>query len=544
MKSNHNPLFFRKNAPCATILPMGTGLIALAVSTALGASDSWIPGTSGAYATPANWNGGNVPNGATDIATVEGGGSIVAFNDTVSLQSLNLALSSTGGTPTFNQTGGTLSLSGLAFGGSGQSRNPTYNMDGGTLNISTSFNWSNGNNARFNQSAGTVNHNGGFLSIGVAGGSRGHITMTGGEFNANSVTQVNLGNTSSGNGQANINLSGAAVFNATAATLVVGQLGAATGTNSFGTVTLAGTSALNASTIVVGGNNAASAVFGVINLNGGTVSAGSIRKGNSNIAAGITQNVLHANGGTVRAISHANNSNYFQNLFVDIQSGGLNFDTNGNNIGIPTNMSGDGGLTKKGAGTLTFTGTNTYLGLTTVETGTLVNNGSLAGPVTVAAGGTLAGTGTVAGTAAINGNLTTGNSPGEIGFGGDLTLSGTATIKLGGSAAAGVDYDFLSVAETIILGGTLDITSHDSYDLTIAAAYNLFDAENVEGNFTSVSVGGFSLTYDGNLDTWNGISGSTTYQFLESNGVLTVIPEPSSALLGTIGIIALLRRRR
>ena len=331
----------------------------------------WTAGGNGALGDGTKYTGGIAPvNG--DSVSSDGTGSIIGYDATSTVTSLaTLNLNITSGATVFNQASGTLSLSTLGFGGGGASRNPTYNMDGGTLNISTSFGWGNGSNARFNQSAGTVNHSGGSLSIGVASGAKGYITMTGGTFNANSVAQVNLGNSSTGNGQAYIDLSGSSIFNATTSIFVVGQFGTTAGT-SFGSVTLANTSALNASTIVLGGNNNASAVFGVITLNGGTISAGSIRKGSSTLAASITQNVLHANGGTVKALTHANNSNYFQNVFVDVQSGGLTFDTNNNNVTIDNLLSGPGGLTKAGAGTLSLTSSlSTYQGNTTVSAGRL-----------------------------------------------------------------------------------------------------------------------------------------------------------------------------
>ena len=45
---------------------------------------------------------------------------------------------------------------------------------------------------------------------------------------------------------------------------------------------------------------------------------------------------------------------------------------------------------------------------------------------------------------------------------------------------------------------------------------------------------------------WNLTSGENTWTFTESSGVLglTVVPEPKAALLGSLGMLALLRRRR
>src|SRR5690606_8494813 len=141
-------------------------------------------------------------------------------------------------------------------GGQRGPRNPTYNLDGGQLDITTGVGWGFGSNARFNQNRGTVNHGGTSLSIGRAGGAKGYITMTSGTFNANSVTQLNLGN--GGNGQAHVDLSGDAVFNATIATLVVGQFG----TGALGTLTISEDAALNTSSVVLGGNNNGSTVTG------------------------------------------------------------------------------------------------------------------------------------------------------------------------------------------------------------------------------------------------------------------------------------------
>lgn len=40
------------------------------------------------------------------------------------------------------------------------------------------------------------------------------------------------------------------------------------------------------------------------------------------------------------------------------------------------------------------------------------------------------------------------------------------------------------------------------------------------------------------------IGGGLKYLFEENSGMLAVIPEPSAALLGSLGMLALLRRRR
>ncbi len=334
------------------------------------ATQVWTAGGNGNFGDSTKYVSGIAPL-AADTVTSDGTGSTINFDGTnsISLAALNLNLAT--GATTFNQTAGNLSLGTLGFGGPGGSRNPVYNMSGGTLSIATSFSWGNGSNAKLNVSAGTVDFSGTSLNVGIANGAKGSIIMTGGVFNGNSVPQMNLANINAAGAQAVVDLSGDAKFNATASTFVIGQFGAATGTGVFATLNMAGTSQLNTSTVVLGGNNGTSAVYGVINLNGGTISTGSIRKGNGSIAASSTANVVHANGGTVKAVSHAANSNFFQGAFVDLQAGGLNFNTDSNNVTITNVMSGPGGLTKQGDGTLTLTGTNTYAGATTVAAGQL-----------------------------------------------------------------------------------------------------------------------------------------------------------------------------
>lgn len=537
----------------------------------------WIAGQSGALGDSTKYVGGVAPvNG--DSVSSNGSGSLITFDETSAVTSLvNLKLNDASGAGTFTQTGGTLGVTGtLTFGGNGGSRQPTYNLDGGTLNAA-SFTWGYGSNNNLNINGGTLNT--GSVIIGTAGGAKGYINMTSGSFTSNGTFSIGHSSSSgtinmsggtmdvttttwrlgagsgttgtmnlSGNaaysadvtggtaymsnngGTSSLTLGGNASFTMTGHQLVVGQY------NGTAVVTVNG-GTLSAPELVLGGLNASSTVSATVALNGGTVVTGAIRKGASN------NNALHLNGGTVKA--SAANTSFFSGLGMSLQSGGLTFDTNGHNVGIQNSISGTGGFTKTGAGTLTFSGTNTYDGITTVQTGTLVNQGTIGGSITVEAGGTLAGSGTTTGTATIDGTLAIGQSPGSMFFGSDLTLNGSAVFELGGSGAAGVDYDHAGVTGTLTYGGALHIVSHNGHNLAVNAAYNLFDAGSVAGNFASVSVGGLDLTYDALADAWTGSSGSTEYTFTEGDGVLTVVPEPAAAtMLGSLGLLVLLRRRR
>jgi MYXO-CTERM domain-containing protein len=66
------------------------------------------------------------------------------------------------------------------------------------------------------------------------------------------------------------------------------------------------------------------------------------------------------------------------------------------------------------------------------------------------------------------------------------------------------------------------------------------------GDFDAVIVDGNALTYSVGTDDWSATVGDATYNFAEGNGVLsvTVVPEPTAALMGGLGLLGLLRRRR
>ncbi|TAE73055.1 MAG: hypothetical protein EAZ84_13530 [Verrucomicrobia bacterium] len=239
-------------------------------------------------------------------------------------------------------------------------------------------------------------------------------------------------------------------------------------------------------------------------------------------------------------------------------------------------ITGNLALTKSGAATLSLTATNTYTGDTTVEAGTLAlgASGSISASTTIdvkgsatldvsalsgwalASGQTLKGTGTVdaGGTAKVvtissGATLAPGASPGTLLINGDLSLASGSTYvaELQNSGSITADLVNLSGDLSILSGAFLDLQAFGTdASLVNGTKYSLFSY-----------AGTWSGTFDGYADDSDLIFGLNTFRInyndttagvnggLNSNFVtLTVVPEPRAALLGGIGMLLLLRRRR
>lgn len=514
---------------------------AITVAAALGASATtqveavdriWTAGGQGNFSDSTKYSNG-APALTGDSVFSDGTGSIINYQASDSYTLTTLRLNNDSGATVFNQLGGTLSLTNLTFGGGGASRNPTYNLTGGTLDIATAFTWGNGSNARFNYSNSTVNYNGTGLSIGIANGANGAIVGTSGTFNANSVTGLRLGTTTNGvgsitlsgtadfngnamttiylgnnNGRGNLTLSDSASFDAANAVISVGQFGTGSGT-----LTMSGTSTLTASRIAIGGDNAASAVTGVVNLNGGTITTGQIKKGSSTVAASSTANVINANGGKVVVTANAGNGNFFDAAFVNLASGGLTLDTNGNATGISNAMSGVGGLTKLGSGTLTLSGPNTYTGSTKVA----------AGAVALGASDVLADASTLL---LEGGTLVTGGASELVGLL-DLASSTASILQFGDADATAHALTFSGIGAG---AGTLTVTNWtNAVDQLLFTS--LADAESIAARTSFQDPNGSSGVV-GAMVVTNG-----------SNFEVVAVPEPASLALLALGGLCVFGRR-
>lgn len=118
---------------------------------------------------------------------------------------------------------------------------------------------------------------------------------------------------------------------------------------------------------------------GTLKLNGTAGARGILET--RGFRGGIGTADLSIDGGILRAIN--DNALFFSNYGtqqVKLGAGGGIIDTNGHDIGIAPVISGSGGMTKNGLGTLTLTGENDYGGGTTITDGILqLGNGGTSG---------------------------------------------------------------------------------------------------------------------------------------------------------------------
>jgi autotransporter-associated beta strand protein len=163
-------------------------------------------------------------------------------------------------------------------------------------------------------------------------------------------------------------------------------------------------------------------------------------------------------------------------------------------------ISGSGGLTKVGTGTLTLTGINTFTGTANVTSGTLEVDGGVSGTVNLGTGTTLAGTGAVGfyfgsgtvspGTSSKTGVLDIGDLP-------DLSNS-RVRIRLNGTTP-GTGYDQLLGEGIVTLGGTATLDLSANFASPIGTTFTILSVD-------------FDALFDGLVDrTFAGLPDGTVF---------------------------------
>jgi autotransporter-associated beta strand protein len=244
-------------------------------------------------------------------------------------------------------------------------------------------------------------------------------------------------------------------------------------------------------------------------------------------------------------------------------------------------------LEKTGIGTATLTGANTYAGATTITGGTLAISGAgaiansptiivgasttfnvsaVTGGYTLGAGQTLSGTGTVSGAMTVAGTLSPGNSPGSITTGNQTWVDGGDYNfqMLDAEGVAGTGFDQIQITGTLNLssltagGFNINLWSLSSvgpdengnalnFDNTIDQSWTILTTS---GGITGFDAADFVINVVANNGTAgfsNALGGGSFSLGTASNNLVlnfTAVPEPGAALLGGLGLLALLRRRR
>ncbi|MFD6318445.1 beta strand repeat-containing protein [Methylorubrum thiocyanatum] len=296
------------------------------------------------------------------------------------------------------------------------------------------------------------------------------------------------------------------------------DLGAATGSLSFGGGALATNANFTTSRAVTLGasggtltpnSNASLTLTGAVSGPGGLTVGGTGRVvltgansygGGTTVNAGATLQV--GDGGTAGSIPGG-----------VVANGTLTLNRS-DRLDIAGIISGSGTLNQSGSGITNLTGSNgpgaAFTGTATINAGTLSINGTFgdtagnSATVTVNAGGTLHGSGTMAGSVIVNGGtVSAGNSPGTLTVAGNYTLApgSTSLFEFGSPGiVGGSGNDLINVGGNLGLGGTLRLVSAtDATAAPVSGAYRLFNyGGTVSGAFdgiTTPSAGTSALVY-------------------------------------------------
>lgn len=224
---------------------------------------------------------------------------------------------------------------------------------------------------------------------------------------------------------------------------------------------------------------------GSATLSGGTLATSQVSEG-----AGVGGGTFAFDGGTLQlTASRADLFANFEAGDVTLAAGGGTIDTQAFTVASSAALSGAGGLTKDGTGSLMLSGANTYTGATGVDAGSLYVEGSLGNTaVTVNTGALLGGSGSIAGgvTVQSGGTLAPGSSPGILTVGSLDLLSGSTTAMELDGLTPGTQHDQVVVNGTANLEGALELDLTGGFFVN-GDSFTLIDADAINNDFASIS---------------------------------------------------------
>jgi fibronectin-binding autotransporter adhesin len=562
MKSKFLPLF--RTSFTAAIFATGSPVFAASLTWDAGVNNDWNTTTD-------NWVGAATWNNATPDQAVFG---------PTGVGTVTLAAPITAGGITFNTAGyiiagnaaNTLTLSGSAIVNADAAISAVLAGSGAITKAGTAKLTLSGNNTRtggITVNNGTLEVTGGILNVSsgefevsASNTATGTWSQTSGAVTVSTANHIYTGMTAGGT--SNLNFSGG-TFNVTAGnSSVTFSVGGRAQTS----VNVSGNATIDSYQTRFGwGSDLNATDGGTLNIDGGTWKTNRIYQD-----VNVQKAEVNFNGGILQA--RQTNSNFISGaqLTANVKEGGAKIDSNGFNITISKAMTHggvattDGGLTKSGNGILTISAVNTYTGDTDIQGGTLklATGSSIASTSSITVGSgtfldvtalassslTLGGAQTLKGSGTVSGTVITGANTSTISPG---TSSGTLTLSgLNVAAGGSFNFDLGSSSDLIDINGELTGSTNASdlkFNFTNAGGfvpgtpYTLFTFDSLSPSNTlqETDLAALTLPSGWALDTsfdgngWKLNANSLQVQF---------VPEPTSALLGCLGLLALLRRRR